>query len=172
MAVKVARFGAAVLITSALACGSDPVSPPVDWDAWPYGRVALPAGVTLGATVSNQAGDPDIAQVQVTATNTGASSAVMTYNDCAFGVRVYRGSTATGDPVYHNERTPETQCITITRQLTLAPGGTAIVPLPARGISLSALRASIGSGTFTMTVTYRTQLDGPVIDIPAGELTL
>jgi hypothetical protein len=168
MATKLARLGTMVALAGAVACGSDPVAP--DWDTWPHGRIVLPAGMNLSAAITYPAESPGRALMWVTATNTGTTPATMSYNDCAFGIRVYQGATATGDPVYHNERTPQSSCLTITRQATLAAG--ASQTLPVADISMNALRGAVGGGTFTVTVTYRTEVEGIVREVPAGPLTL
>lgn len=169
MMTKLARLGAAMVVAGALACGSDPVAP-VDWDSWPYGRIVLPPSVALAGEITYPAEAPGRALMWVTATNGGPATVTMSYNDCAFGIRIYRGATATGEPVYHNERQPQSSCLTITRQAELTPG--ASQRLAVADISLSALAASVGGGTYTVTVTYRTEVEGAVHEVPAGQLTL
>lgn len=162
----VAALGALAVLG---AC-SEATAPLIDWDEWPHGRVVLPQGVMLSAEVIRPAETPNSMFVEWTATNSGTSAATMTYNDCALGIRVYADPAA--DPVYHNIRPPDTACLTVTRQLVLGAGMSAVVPMPAREIDLTALRSSIGPGTYTVVGTYRTVIDGPVIEVPAGQLQL
>lgn len=169
MVTKLARLGAALVMAGTVACGSDPVAP-TDWESWPYGRIVLPAGVNLAGEITYPTESPGRALMWVTATNTGATAATLSYNDCAFGIRIYQGASATGEPVYHNERDPQSSCLTITRQAVLQSNGS--VRLQVADISLNALRGLVGGGTFTVTVTYRTELDGPVREVPAGQLAL
>lgn len=164
------RRSALVAAFVAVGACSDATAPVADWDEWPHGRVVLPQGVMLSAQVIRPPDAPNSMFLEWTATNSGTEAATMTYNDCALGIRVYADPAA--DPVYHNIRPPDTACLTITRQLELQPGASAVVPMPARQIDLPALRTAIGAGTYTVTGTYRTMIDGPVNEVPAGQLQL
>ena len=162
----VTAAAAAVMMVGAC---SESTAPEIDWESWPYGAVVAPAGVTLAGAVDVET-DPGYALVSVTASNPTATSARITYNDCAFGVRLYRGTATTEDPVYHNAGPVRTTCATITRQLDVAAGDAESIPVSE--LRVSAIRSELGAGTYTVVVTHRNAATGPVLEVPAGTLTI